>query len=98
MGRFAGEGATEEVEAFNSGDTEGGGYLLALVAGLGSLCSSVSSVLNSLVFFLPDDFAPLFFSSAFFLSSLATASASHAAFNFPRPADGRLLHSADPAS
>src|SRR5579863_9840824 len=39
--------------------------------------------------------SPVF--KAFFFSTRATASASHAAFSFPRPA-GRLFHSADPAS
>src|SRR5579872_3198511 len=35
---------------------------------------------------------------AFLLSNFATASASHAAFSFPLPAEGRLLHSRDPES
>ena len=63
---------------------------------LGSASSDGSLVSFFCFFFFALAFCTL--AAAFFLSIFATASASQAAFNFPRPAGRLLRHSADRSS
>src|SRR5580693_9223623 len=100
MGRFTAPSRSESKTAEDADDFDffvlvGRGAVGGIFSEACEVCllltSASSAVFTCFCFF----FCPL--AAAFFLSSLATASASQAAFNLPPPA-GRLFHSADPAS